>query len=271
MNTTLVNGRPGGSIDSTDRGLQYGDGLFETVSCLNGQPRWLPWHLERLQRGLTRLRIAFREVDALRSEIATLARAEERCLVKVIVTRGIATRRGYAPSGAEMPTRIVSRHPWLASPHAAGEFRVGIAGVALGANAALAGLKHLNRLEQVLAQMECVERQLSEVLMLSATGKIISGSMTNVFLATERGLVTPDLSECGVDGVMRRVVLQTAAKSGLGVEIRPVPRQELDGVREAFVTNVRLGVQTVDSLDGRALVGAGYAERLRQHIDADIH
>jgi 4-amino-4-deoxychorismate lyase len=271
MNDRLINGQPADSIDSNDRGLQYGDGLFETISCSKGRPRWLAFHLERLQHGLARLRIPFGEADRLRSEIVELASTEERCLIKVIVTRGVATRRGYAPSGEETPTRIVSRHPWPALSGTAPEFRVGLCAVCLSASRTLAGLKHLNRLEQVMAQMECVDRKLAEVLMLTATRQVISGSMSNVFFATERGLITPDLSECGVEGVMRRVVLQSAAASGLAVQIRPIALEELAGVREAFVTNVRLGVQSVDWLEGRALSGADYAERLRRQIDADTH
>ncbi|HWW21586.1 MAG TPA: aminotransferase class IV, partial [Steroidobacteraceae bacterium] len=179
MNDRLINGRPTDCIDSNDRGLHYGDGLFETISCLNGRPRWLEFHLERLQRGLARLRIPFPEPDVLRSEIAALSSVHERCVIKVIVTRGVATRRGYAPSGDETPTRMVSRHPWPASAGTVGEFRVGVSAVCLSASPTLAGLKHLNRLEQVMAQMECADRQLAEVLMLTATRHVISGSMSN--------------------------------------------------------------------------------------------
>jgi 4-amino-4-deoxychorismate lyase len=271
VSARLINGRSARSIDSDDRGLQYGDGLFETISCVSGRPRWLALHLERLQRGLARLRIAFDQLAALRCEIEALAGGEERCIIKVIVTRGTATRRGYAPSGDETATRIVSRHPWPEQARSPAQFRVGVAAVCLSGSPILAGLKHLNRLEQVMAQMECADRQLAEVLMLTATRQLISGSMSNVFLVTEEGLITPDLTECGVEGVMRRVVLESAASAGVRVAIRPVWLQELPAVREAFVTNVRLGVQTVDSLDGRALPDAGFAERLRRLIDAHTH
>jgi 4-amino-4-deoxychorismate lyase len=270
MSAALINGRPGGHLEWSDRGLQYGDGLFETISCPAGRPRWLDLHLERLQRGMTRLRIALQGLDILRQEIeATAAASNDDCIVKVIVTRGVATRRGYAPGGDETPTRIVSRHRWPAPSHASSEFRVGVSPVPLGANALLAGLKHLNRLEQVMAQMDCLERQLSEVLMLTATRQVISGSMSNVFFVTEQALVTPDLRECGVEGVMRRVVLQAAASAGLSVQIRPVVLEELALVRAAFVTNVRLGVQPVHWLDGRRVSNDDCAQTLRRQIDAD--
>ena len=269
MIDALINGHAGAGIDSADRGLQYGDGLFETITCRDGTARWLALHLERLQQGCERLRIAFREIELLRAEIGGLAAGRQRCIVKVIVTRGTATRRGYAPAGDERPTRIVSRHDWL-QPHrrAAAGFQLGISSVTLGTNPLLAGLKHLNRLEQVLAQMQRDAAGLDEVLMLSTAGQVIGGSMSNVFLADDHGLFTPELGACGVAGVMRRLVLEAADTLGQAVSVRPVGLSDLARVREVFVTNVRWGLQSVRLLDGRALAGDAHARRLHTVIDA---
>lgn len=269
MSSVLIDGRPGQSIDCSDRGLQYGDGLFETIACRDGQPCWLALHLERLQQGCERLRLPFREFEALRAEICSLATGQPHCLVKAIVTRGAATRRGYAPAGDERPTRIVSRHPWPPpAQRALSGFRLGISSVTLGMNPLLAGLKHLNRLEQVLAQMARDEAGVDEVLMMSTAGQVIGGSMSNVFLADDDGLFTPDLSGCGIAGVMRRVVLEAAARDGSRVRVRPVAPAELGGVHEAFLTNVRWGLQSVQLLDGRLLASDAHARRLRAVIDA---
>jgi 4-amino-4-deoxychorismate lyase len=265
----LVNGHAGGAIDSADRGLSYGDGLFETISCRDGAPCWLALHLQRLQHGCERLRIAFPDPELLRAEISGLAAGQQRCIVKVIVTRGTATRRGYAPAGDERPTRIVSRHDWPAAAlRAAAGFALGVSSVTLGTNPLLAGLKHLNRLEQVLAQMQRDAAAVDEVLMLSSDGQVIGGSMSNVFLADEHGLFTPDLGSCGVAGVMRRLVLEAAAALGQPVSVRPVALRELVAPREVFVTNVRWGLQSVQRLDGRALSDDAHARRLRSVIDA---
>jgi 4-amino-4-deoxychorismate lyase len=265
----LINGQAGGGIDSADRGLAYGDGLFETITCRDGEPRWLALHLERLQHGCERLRIAFRDMELLQAEIRGLAAGQRRCIVKVMVTRGTATRRGYAPGGDERPTRIVSRHEWPDRPvRAASGFQVGISSVTLGTNPLLAGLKHLNRLEQVLAQMQRDAAAVDEVLMLSTAGQVIGGSMSNVFLADDSGLVTPELGACGVAGVMRRLVLEAAATLRQPVSVRPVAASELAAAREVFVTNVRWGVQSVRLLEGRALAGDAHARRLRAVIDA---
>jgi 4-amino-4-deoxychorismate lyase len=264
----LIDGRLAQNVAYTDRGLQYGDGLFETIRCQDGQPQWLALHFDRLRRGVERLRLAFQEFEALKTEIETLAAGQSRCLVKVIVTRGAATRRGYAPRGDERPTRIVSCHEWPGESPSRAEFRVGVSAVRLGLNPLLAGLKHLNRLEQVLAQQQMTGSGLHEVLMLSATGEVISGSMSNAFFADEQGLFTPRLRDCGVEGVMRRVVMRSAAALGIDVPERTVTLAELASVREAFFTNVRLGVQSANWLEGRSLPSEQHAQRIRRQIDA---
>jgi 4-amino-4-deoxychorismate lyase len=104
--------------------------------------------------------------------------------------------------------------------------------------------------------------------MLSTAGQVIGGSMSNVFLADDNGLVTPELAACGVAGVMRRLVLEAAAALGWAVSVRPVAASELAAAREVFVTNVRWGVQSVRLLGGRALAGDTHARRLHTVIDA---
>lgn len=269
MDATLIDGRPGEQVSSADRGLHYGDGLFETITCVGGQPRWLALHLERLRGGCERLQLPFREFEALCADIGSLAAGQLRCIVKVILTRGRATRRGYAPTGGELPTRIVSRHPWPeAMARARPGFRLGVSGVKLGINPLLAGLKHLNRLEQVLAQMALEQARLDEVLMRSSSDLVIGGSMSNVFFADAAGLITPAITDCGIAGVMRRLVLDAAATLGIPVQVRAVTTDELGAVREAFVTNVRWGVQPVDVLLGRRLENRVHALPLQQLIDA---
>jgi 4-amino-4-deoxychorismate lyase len=261
----------GNWIDAEDRGLQYGDGLFETISCLAGQPRWLRLHLQRLREGCERLQIGFDGFDALGAQVSALAAGQERCLIKLILTRGIARRRSYRPTGDETPTRILTRHEWPAAPApvaAVPAFRVALSSVRLGVNPLLAGLKHLNRLEQVLAQNAMRGAPLEEVVMLSSTGLVIGGSMSNIFLADANGLFTPALCDCGVAGVMRRVVCAAAAGGGAPVQVREVVVGELTSVREAFVTNVRWGLQSITELQGRPLPCQEHALALRREIDA---
>jgi 4-amino-4-deoxychorismate lyase len=265
VSCALINGQPSECIVSTDRGLHYGDGVFETISCRRGRPRWLPLHLQRLQRGCECLGLRFQEYALLEHEIGALAAGAERCIVKVIVTRGPATRRGYAPTGQEQSTRLVARYDWPESEPDGSALRVAVSEVRLGTNPMLAGLKHLNRLEQVMAQ-RARPPSVDEVVMLSASGTVIAGSTSNVFFADDEGLSTPALTECGVEGVMRRLVLQAARDLGIPVKVRPVHPNELGSMREAFMTNVRWGLRSVARLGERALPVDDCARRLRAVI-----
>lgn len=278
---TLIDGRPGDHVSVSERALQYGDGLFETISCVDGAPRWLARHLERLRLGCERLRLPFTDFAVLSQEITTLAGGAvpggtgasarpgaPRCLIKVIVSRGVAQRRGYGPTGTEQPTRIVSRHEWPVEADNPPSLRVCLSSVRLGTNPLLAGLKHLNRLEQVLAQL-ARPPGIDETLMLSSRGDVVSGSMSNVFFVDDTGLFTPRLKACGVAGVMRGLVLQSSKRLRLGsATVRRVMPAELTQVREAFVTNVRWGIRSIGSLDGRVMASDDYAQQLRRQMDA---
>ena len=269
MTTSWVNGHSADSIAIEDRGLQYGDGLFETITCIDGRPRWLALHLERLRRGCERLELRFDDFESLGKEIGACAAAEGRCIMKLILTRGPARRRGYRPSGEETPTRILTRHDWpRENAEAAAGFRVAVSSVTLGVNPLLAGLKHLNRLEQVLAQTAMRAAPLEEVLMLSSAGDVIGGSMSNVFFADETGLFTPSLANCGVAGVMRQVVCSAAERHGAPVRVRRVERREFARVQEAFLTNVRWGVQSIAQLEGRPLAQRSRAQTAQEWLDA---
>ena len=261
---TLVNGQPGHSVSAADRGLQYGDGLFETIACRGGRPRWLSLHLLRLQRGSVRLGIAAPPAAVIAQEIDMLAADHAACIVKLILSRGIARGRGYRPAGDEQPTRVLSRHPWPAAP---GAWRLGLSPVRLGENPRLAGLKHLNRLEQVLAQRERPS-ELDEVVMQSHSGAVISGSMSNLFLVEGEQLVTPALDRCGVEGVMRRLVLEAAPAAGWRIAVEAVSVERVRAAETLFMTNVRLGVHAVARFERRDYAADARLTRLQELIDA---
>ena len=261
----LVNGESCDSVSVLDRGLQYGDGLFETMRCEQGRLRWFDRHLARLRLGCERFGIVPPEGELLRAEAASLTRAMPRALVKVIVTRGAATSRGYRPNGDERPTRVVSVHAWPPVP--ADEFRVGLSPVPLGTNPVLAGLKHLNRLEQVLAQRAAASAGLHEVLMRSAGGEVVCGSMSNLFVCQGNEILTPPLGDCGVAGVMRSLVMALAPRCGLTVRVAPLSVPQLAAAPAILVTNVRLGIQPVHWYEGRRLEVDARGLRLQELID----
>jgi len=265
---SLVDGVPGELVSIRDRGLQYGDGLFETVRCEHGRLRWFERHLARLTLGCERLGLAAPDGAMLRAEAQVLAGSAPRALVKVMLTRGAATARGYRPAGDERGTRIVSAHDWPAT--GSEEFRVGLSTVGLGINPALAGIKHLNRLEQVLAQRAAGQLGLHEVLMATAAGEVVCGSMSNLFVWRDDALLTPPVDQCGVAGVMRSLVFEAAARLGIVVRVAPLPAAALASARAMFVTNIRLGVQPVHWYEGRRLVVDGRGERLQELIDGPL-
>lgn len=257
MIAVLINGLGpndlGNSIAVTDRGLHYGDGLFETMLLRTGRVRWLDEHWRRLQAGCTRLSIPCPPLDLVRQEIDELGTAADG-VIKLIVTRG-AGGRGYAPPPAVAATRILALYP-LPEPRSF-EVSARWCNVRLGRNPQLAGIKHLNRLEQVLAQLEVTAAGVDEGLMLDAAGELVSAVAGNVFVVRAGRLLTPDLRHCGVKGVMRAQVLRIAAELGIAVRETALQPQELSTADEVFLTNAVRGLRPLVALDAqRWQVGA---------------
>jgi 4-amino-4-deoxychorismate lyase len=255
----LVNGQPSQQIRADDRGLQYGDGLFETALLTHGNVRFLDDHLQRLFNGCTRLGIAPPSEQTLRNEIAQVTAGVKRGVLKIIVTRGVGGR-GYRPSGAMESTRVVGLHPFNPLPQAA--LRLRWCEIRLGRNARLAGIKHLNRLEQVLAQSEWREGEADEGLMLDTEGEVVCATSANVFAVRDSTLVTPDLRFCGVHGVMRAQVIKAAIRLRLAVSEEPLWPHDLETASEVFITNAVRGIRSVASLDSLQWSETGAARRL---------
>ncbi|MDP9197688.1 MAG: aminodeoxychorismate lyase [Pseudomonadota bacterium] len=248
----IVNGHAGGSIDPADRGLQYGDGLFETIVVQDGRARFLDWHLERLAEGGRRLELPLPEAALLKNEIER-AWPQGRGVVKLILTRGVG-ERGYRPPPDPQVTRIVTGYAWPADFEARKDgVRLGVCRTRLGRNAALAGIKHLNRLEQVLAQAECDDARMDEGLMLDDREHAISGTMSNLFFRLARGWVTPRVTESGVAGVMRRAFRAWAGEQGITIEERDVPVAELAAASAMLMTNAVIGARPIRMFARRAL------------------
>jgi len=266
-----VNGRDRCEVSALERGLQYGDGVFETIACVDGRARFLPLHLNRLAGGCARLGLPPTDRSELAREVQELATGMPRAVVKLILTRGPALARGYGPTGGERPTRITRRYPWPAEDGAAARdgVRVRLATLRLGENPALAGLKHCNRLEQVLARSEWTDPAIVEALMFSSSGALVSGTMSNVFIVRDSRLLTPRLDRCGVAGVMREVVLAIAKGAGLAAEERLLEERDLLTADEVFLTNALTGIRPVCELEG-APRAAGPLTRALQSLLAPL-
>ncbi|HEY0942146.1 MAG TPA: aminodeoxychorismate lyase [Steroidobacter sp.] len=255
----LINGQPSKLLRADDRGLQYGDGLFETVLLAHGRVRFLDDHLRRLFAGCDRLGINAPDAATLRGEIAQVTAGRDRGVLKIIVTRG-AGGRGYRPSNAMASTRVVALYPFNPSPQAG--LRLRWCEIRLGRNARLAGIKHLNRLEQVLAQSEWQEGEADEGVMLDTEGEVVCATSANVFAVRDGVLVTPDLRFCGVQGVMRAQVLKAAARLRLTASEEPLWPHDLETASEVFITNAVRGIRSVASLDSLQWSETGVATRM---------
>ena len=249
-----------------DRGLHYGDGLFETMIVRSAGIRFKAQHIDRLAQGCRRLGIALDAAAAL--DHADQLAGHTRCLLKLIVTRGRAVARGYAPDGSETARQLLLRYP-LPDEEASAtttETRIVLLKATLGENPLLAGMKHLNRLEQVMARAEMRGNAAFEGLLCSSAGVLACGTMTNLFLVRGGMLLTPRVDRCGIAGVMRSVVLREARLAGIETREQDMPPEALTDADEVFLTNVRLGIRPVTLLPERSLAAGPLTRQLQQQV-----
>ena len=233
-----------------DRGLEFGDGVFETIAVVAGRPRLLDAHLARLASGCSRLRLAPPAAELLRAEVATAARTPGTGLVKLIVTRG-AGGDGYAPVAGAVPHHRLYALPARQRPATFATDGVAVrwCDVRLAEQPLLAGIKHLNRLEQVLARAEWTDPAVAEGLLRDVHGRLVCGTMSNVFIVIRDQLVTPSLARAGVAGVMRAALLEAFRAAGAAVVERDVEPAELATASELFLSNALIGAWPVRSLE----------------------
>jgi 4-amino-4-deoxychorismate lyase len=267
----LINGQPSYEISITDRGLQYGDGLFETIAICGGKAVLYKLHLKRLEVGCRRLAVPVPRREVLDKEVINLCRGISRGVLKIIVTRG-SGGRGYRPPSQPQSTRILSIHPWPDYPSVFAEQGVAlrICCTPLGHNPSLAGIKHLNRLEQVLARSEWNDPMIPEGLMLDSQEQAIAGTMSNLFIAQKGSLQTPDLSRCGVAGVMREFILGQASALGVKVAVRSLTLADIKRAEELFVCNSLIGLWPVRYLEETQYPLGSLTQRLRYLIHTQL-
>lgn len=251
-----INGQSGTQLDVAERAVQYGDGVFETLRIRNAVMEYPDLHLQRLRAGCERLGFPAIDWSLLRQELEGRAAQYEAHVMKVILSRGTAGR-GYRPAPDAGVNRIVSIHPLPVQRHAPDGVRVRICRTRLAHQPLLAGIKHLNRLEQVLARAEWDDAETAEGLMLDYADHLVEGVMSNVFLVRDNSLLTPELSACGVAGVMRSVILDLAESLGIGAQVRPVAAGEVKNADEVFVCNSLIGIWPVTEIEntGRYAIG----------------
>ncbi|MDD1620815.1 MAG: aminodeoxychorismate lyase [Methylococcaceae bacterium] len=246
----LLNGESRQCIDVADRGFQYGDGLFETIEVSNGKPLFLERHLARLSNGCRRLLIPVPDLALLTQEALQVSAASERAVLKLIVTRGCGGR-GYRQPPRILPTRLFSLHPFPDYPeHFQAEgITVRFCRLRLANSPALAGIKHMNRLEQVLARAEWWDDGIQEGLMLDSNEHVVEGTMTNLFMVKDGVLYTPIVTECGVAGIVREMVMEFAQCNNITLIETQLDKDTLLRADEVFVTNSVIGIWPVMQIE----------------------
>jgi len=243
---SLVNGEAGSRLSILDRGLQFGDGLFETIAVVDGEPALWRRHLERLSLGCRQLGIPAPDPALLEEEAREVIGDEQAAVLKIIVTRG-ESERGYRPPSDSRPSRILELFSWPGPTAAPASLPLVFCRQRLGFQPGYAGLKHLNRLEQVLARREFEE---GEGLMLDTEGFVVEGTLSNLFLVIRGELHTPLIERCGVAGVVRSLVLDVARELHRPVNVRRILPEELMEAEGLFLTGSLLGIVPVDNLAG---------------------
>ncbi|MGD8641915.1 MAG: aminodeoxychorismate lyase [Gammaproteobacteria bacterium] len=266
MSHLLINGESTDRLPVSDRGLQYGDGLFETVKVQGAVLCHWHDHLARLQEGCQRLKIPAPDIHTLETEAHQLIErsanedgdndkaAPSSRVLKIIITRGTG-QRGYRLPEPCHPTRIIALYPYPHYPaeHWTHGVKVTLCKTRLACNRLLAGIKHLNRLEQVLARSEWDDDGIVDGIMLDQQEQVIEATMSNVFMVKNGALATPDLSDCGVAGVMRNQILIAANQLQLPVNIGQYFIEDLFSADEIFITNSVHGIWPVRSIDQQEL------------------
>ena len=249
---TWVDGERQGGLPLPDRGLDYGDGLFETLLIEDGSALFAEMHWQRLQRGLDVLRFPdclalvksrFKQVvDELRTN------AWRRSALRITVTRG-AGPRGYTPPPMPTPRVIITATELPAGDTPLSPASLILASMRWASQPALSGIKHLNRLEQVLAAAERQRAGADEALMLGQSGQLVSVTSGNLFIVIDDQINTPRLDDCGIAGTRRQLVIERwAPAAGYLVNEAELDWSALQAAREVFITNTLWGLRPVASL-----------------------
>ena len=257
----LVDGEEGAAPSPLDRGFAYGDGLFETIRFVDGRAPLWGRHMRRLADSCARLRLPFPGEHLLEREALAVVGDVADAVVRITLTRGVG-ERGYALPASPRPCRIVAAFP--APVAAAAHYREGVrlrlCRLRLAAQPALAGMKHLNRLEQVLARAEWDDPAIADGVLLDADGRVVSTTMANLFAVLGGRLVTPSLGRCGVAGVGRAEVL--AARD---VDVRDLALGELLHASELFLSSSVRGILPVQALADTVYVPGPVTRALQSH------
>lgn len=262
----LINGSKDSHISTLDRGLMYGDGLFETIAVRGGEIKYWNEHIERLQRGCKILGFDSLNVALLKKEVVLAIGEDSDCVIKIIITRG-AGARSYKPTKQEL-TRIIHKYSWPTHDSTCIQEGVDITlcNFRLARQVRLSRIKHLNRLEQVLARSEW-DDEFHEGLVCDTNDLLIEATSSNVFIELNDALYTPDLTQCGVEGVMRNKIIEYCKQQGIMVSVQEIDLKFLSRAEAIFLCNCIIGVWPVKSFDGRSFKKTAIIQKIMSEFN----
>jgi 4-amino-4-deoxychorismate lyase len=265
--TYLLNGQSSNLLSPLDRGFAYGDGVFRTLKVIAGKPQHWLLHFNKLQQDCGALNIACPSAEVLLQEAMQLFNGQDGVL-KIIITRGEG-ERGYAIPVTSQPNRVLIRSslPSYPAVHSDEGVHLHLCQVRLSHQPRLAGIKHLNRLENVLARSEWSDANLTDGLLLDQQGFAIECTMNNIFARFGQTLITPDLSMCGVAGLTRQCILELAPSLDIEVAVEQIPLEKLLQADELLICNSLHGVWQVRSVNGRNWGKLRLASQLSQMLE----
>lgn len=246
----LINGQWQNEINASDRAVQFGDGCFTTARILAGNVRYYPDHLRRLQQACDALLITDVDWQALQQEIAMVVETTSEGVLKIILSRG-AGGRGYSASHCGNPTRIlsVSTLPAFYNQWREQGIKLTKSPIQLGQNPALAGIKHLNRLEQVLIRTHLEQTDAQEALVLDSDGRLVECCAANLFWRKGKHVFTPNLDKSGVNGTMRQRIMAGLENSPWCCEQVSEPLETLADADEVIICNALMPIIPVRQAD----------------------
>jgi 4-amino-4-deoxychorismate lyase len=258
-----------------DRGFSYGDGVFRTMKIRNGLPVSWPFHYQKLVADCAAIGIVCPSAELLMADLQKLFERELFSedltqVAKIIITRGEG-ERGYAPPVITVPTRVLIKSglPHYAECNYDKGVQLHVCDIKLAAQAKLAGIKHLNRLENVLARMEWREDTIFDGLLLDQSGNVIECTMSNVFARFGSELLTPDLSQCGVSGITRQRILGLGGVLGLNVGVKSLTLEQILQADEIIICNSLFGAFQVTQINNKTWPQQVLAAKIRAVVAND--
>ena len=268
FNTYLVNGSFDQAISPVDRGFSYGDGIFRTMVIRNSLPDNWPQHYQKLVADCAVIGIVCPSAELLMSDLQQLFAIDEIAIAKIVITRGEGAR-GYAPPAITMPMRVVVKSPMpqYSVNHLINGVNLHVCRIQMAHQPKLAGIKHLNRLENVMARMEWHEDTIFDGLLLDQIGNVIECTMSNIFARFDHTLITPDLSLCGVAGITRQRIISLAVMLKLNIEVKNLSFDELLQADEVVICNSLYGAFQVNKIGENLLPQQGLAKIIRSALN----